>query len=230
MSLLLIALPPGPPAGYEFATSTDGQALAAHGSAAPALLPAAGRGVEVVALVPAGQLSWQRVTLPRGVGPGAPRLRSVLDGLLEDQLLDDAGALHFALEPGAQGGASAWVAVCDRAWLAAHLNALEGAGRTVHRIVPELPPQDGPLRLWVTGEPERAQLLMSGAGVPGGAQALPFSPGALALLPESAADAPAPQLRAEPAVAALAEQAFGGTPAIETAAQRILNATRGAGR
>ena len=158
MSLLLIALPPGPPAGYEFATSTDGQALAAHGSAAPALLPAAGRGVEVVALVPAGQLSWQRVTLPRGVGPGAPRLRSVLDGLLEDQLLDDAGALHFALEPGAQGGASAWVAVCDRAWLAAHLNALEGAGRTVHRIVPELPPQDGPLRLWVTGEPERAQL------------------------------------------------------------------------
>ena len=91
MSLLLIALPPGPPAGYEFATSTDGQALAAHGSAAPALLPAAGRGVEVVAMVPAGQLSWQRVTLPRGVGPGAPRLRSVLDGLLEDQLLDDAG-------------------------------------------------------------------------------------------------------------------------------------------
>ena len=228
MSLLLIALPPGPPAGYEFATSTDGQAPAAHGIAAPALLPAAGRGVEVVALVPAGQLSWQRVTLPRGVGPGAPRLRSVLDGLLEDQLLDDAGALHFALEPGAQGGASAWVAVCDRAWLAAHLNALEGAGRTVHRIVPELPPQDGPLRLWVTGEPERAQLLMSGAGVPGGAQALPFSPGALALLPESAADTPAPELRAEPAVAALAEQAFGGTPAIETAAQRLLHASRGA--
>ena len=192
------------------------------------MLPAAGRGVEVVALVPAGQLSWQRVTLPRGVGPGAPRLRSVLDGLLEDQLLDDAGALHFALEPGAQGGASAWVAVCDRAWLAAHLNALEGAGRTVHRIVPELPPQDGPLRLWVTGEPERAQLLMSGAGVPGGAQALPFSPGALALLPESAADTPAPELRAEPAVAALAEQAFGGTPAIETAAQRLLQASRGA--
>ena len=56
MSLLLIALPPGPPAGYEFATSTDGQALAAHGSAAPALLPAAGRGVEVVAMVPADEL------------------------------------------------------------------------------------------------------------------------------------------------------------------------------
>ena len=48
------------------------------------------------------------------------------------------------------------------------------------------------------------------------------------LLPESAADTPAPELRAEPAVAALAEQAFGGTPAIETAAQRLLHASRGA--
>ena len=178
-------------------------------------------------MVPASRLSWQRVTLPRGVGPSAPRLRGVLDGLLEDQLLDDTADLHFALEPGAQGGASAWVAVCDRAWLAAHLQALEGAGRAVHRIVPELPPADGPLRLLVTGEPERAQLLMSGAGVPGGAQALPLAPGALALLPPPAADAPPPELLAEPAVAALAEQTFGGTPAIESATQRLLRASRG---
>ena len=228
MSLLLIALPPGAPASYAYATSADGQGLGAHGSAAPALLPAAGRGVEVVAVAPAGQLSWHRVTLPRGVGPGAPRLRAVLDGLLEEQLLDDAAALHFALEPGAAAGAGAWVAVCDRAWLAAHLNALEAAGRAPSRIVPELPPRDGALALLVTGEPEHAQLLMSGAGVPGGAQALPFGPGALALLPLQDAEAPAPELRAEPAVAALAEQTFQRPVAIQSAPQRLLQASRGA--
>ena len=228
MSLLLIALPPGPPASYDFATSADGQGVAALGSAAPSLLPPAGRGVEVVALVPASQLSWQRVTLPRGVGPGAPRLRAILEGLLEDQLLDDAAALHFALAPGAQGGAETWVAVCHRAWLAAHLAALESAGRAVNRIVPELPPQDGPLRLTVTGEPERAQLLMSGAGVPGGAQALPLGHGTLALLPAQAADpAPPPELLAEPAVAALAEQSFQRPVTIESPAQRLLRASRG---
>ncbi|HON31400.1 MAG TPA: hypothetical protein PLN11_10215, partial [Ottowia sp.] len=79
MSLLLIALPPGPPADYAFATSADGQDVATHGSAAPALLPAAGRAVEVVAVVPAARLSWQRVNLPRGVGPGSPR-RSLARG------------------------------------------------------------------------------------------------------------------------------------------------------
>ena len=228
MSLLLIALPSGPPAGYEFATSDDGQGVATHGSAAPSLLPPAGRGVEVVAVAPASQLSWQQVTLPRGVGPGAPRLRTVLDGLLEDQVLDDAESLHFALAPGAQGGAPAWVAVCDRAWLSDHLTALEAAGRPVSRIVPELPPRDGPLQLLVTGAPERAQLLMSGTGVPGGAQALPLGPGTLALLPPQPDDAPPPELRAEPAVAALAEQALAQPVAIESPAQRLLRASRGA--
>ena len=68
MSLLLITLPPGPPGSYAFATSTDGQTLSGHGSAAASLLPAAGRGVEVVAVVPAAQLSWHRVDLPKGAG------------------------------------------------------------------------------------------------------------------------------------------------------------------
>ncbi len=225
MSLLLIALPPGPPAEYGFATSADGQSLAAHGSATPALLPAAGRGVDVVAVAPAERLSWQRVGLPRGVGPGSPRLRAVLDGLLEERLLDEPQALHFALEPGAQGGAQAWVAVCERAWLLAHLAALEAAGRAPSRIVPELPPRDGPVRLCVTGSPQRARLLLSGAGVAGGALELPLQAGALALLPTPALDEPPPELLAEAAVAALAEQTFQRPVAIQSAAQRLLHAS-----
>jgi len=238
MSLLLIALPPGPPGSYDFATSRDGQTLITHGSAAPALLPEAGRGVEVAAVIPSAQLSWQRVELPKGIGPGSPRLRATLAGLLEDQLLDDAEQLHFALEPGASGGGSAWVAVCSRAWLTAHMQALEAAGREVNRIVPELAPRAGPLRLLVTGTPERAQLLASGDAVHGGVQALPLGPGALSLLPRQAGEAApraadgalaeelAPELLAEPAVAALAEEALGQRAAIQQAPDRMLMASR----
>jgi general secretion pathway protein L len=189
MSLLLLSLPPGAPGSYEYATSVDGQTVAMHGNASAALLPPARRGVEVVAVVPAALLSWQRVTLPRGIGPGAPRLRATLIGLLEDQLLDGAEQLHFALDPDAAAGGPAWVAVCDKAWLAAHLHALDAAERPVGRIVPELHPRAGILRLIVTGQPERPWVMMSGDGVPGGAQALPLTPGALALLHSAEATA-----------------------------------------
>lgn len=228
MSLLLLTLPPGPPGSYAFATSTDGQNLAAHGSAAPALLPAAGRGVEVVAVVPATQLSWHRVTLPKGVGPGAPRLRAILIGLLEEHLLDDPEQLHFALDPDATAGGPAWVAVCDQDWLTAHLQALDAAQRPVARIVPELHPREGELQLAVIGEPERPLVLVSGDAVLGGAQALPLGPGALALLAGMAPpeDAPAPPVLAEPAVAELAEHGLGRRVTLTTPAQRLLQASR----
>lgn len=235
MSLLLISLPPGPPSGYDFATSRDGQTVAVHGSAAPALLPDAGRGVEVVAVIAPALLSWQRIQLPKGVNAGSPRLRATLSGLLEDQLLDDADQLHFALEPGANGGGSAWVAVCERAWLATHLHALEAAGRVVNRIVPELSPRSGPLHLIVAGTPERAQLLLSGDAVAAGVQTLPLGPGALSLLPRApglAANAPhaeatsSTELFAEPAVAEIAEATLGQQPTIQQAADRLLAASR----
>ena len=54
--------------------------------------------------MPAAALSWHQVTLPQGSMSGAVRLRSVLNGLLEDRLLDDPESLHFALEPGARVG------------------------------------------------------------------------------------------------------------------------------
>jgi general secretion pathway protein L len=232
MSLLLLTLPSGAPGSYEYATSSDGQTLASHGHGAAALLPPAGRGVEVVAMVPATQLSWQRVTLPGGVGPGSPRLRAALVGLLEDQLLDDPDQLHLALDPDASAGQAAWVAVCNKAWLAAHLRALDAVQRPVSRIVPELRPRDGDLRLIVTGTPERPWVLMSGALVPGGAQALPLTPSTLALL-DTAQAAPGEarrkvELLAEPAVAELAEQMLNRRATIHQPAKRLLAASRSA--
>ena len=226
MSLLLITLPPGPPGSYAFATSTDGQTLSGHGSAAASLLPAAGRGVEVVAVVPAAQLSWHRVDLPKGAGPGAPRLRAILVGLLEDHLLDDADQLHFAVDPDAAAGGSAWVAVCSKPWLTAHLQALDAAQRPVARIVPELHPRAGAPHRTITREHERPTVLMSGDTVPGSAQALPLGPGALALLADADADAAEPEVLAEPAVAELAEQTLGRRVTIAAPAQRLLAASR----
>ena len=234
MSLLLLSLPPGPPGSYEYATSTDGQTLASHGAATIALLPPAGRGVEMVAMAAASQVSWHRVTLPRGVGPGSPRIRQTLVGLLEDVLLDEPEQLHFAVDPDATGGGGAWVAVCNRAWLSMHLRALDAANRPITRIVPELRPRSGNLRMIITGEPDTARVLMSGDLVPGGAQALPLTQGTLALLqldslksgdPEDP-ERPKLELLAEPAVAELAEQMLGRRVTIHQPAKRLLAASR----
>ena len=221
MSLLLLMLPPGPPGVYAYVTSQDGLTVARHGSGVAAtLLPPAGRGVEVVAIAPAARLAWQRVALPKGVGPGSARLRPALEGLLEDRLLEDAARLHFALEPSARGGGGeCWVALCDRAWLKAHLSALEAAQRPVSRIVPEAAPQDGPVSLLITGTADQPQALITGEGVEAGVQALPFTPAALALLPQDDAgrlpeDA---AVQAEPAVAQMAERLLGGGVALLSA-------------
>lgn len=108
MSALIVLLPPDPgsaSAEYEYVVTTDGVAADSHGSAQAALLPLPRRGgTEVVAVVPAAKLSWHRVVLPKGSTAASPRLRSVLEGLLEDQLLDEPEALHFALPPQVRSG------------------------------------------------------------------------------------------------------------------------------
>ena len=130
---LLFVIPPLPPASasdaYGWALwSADGRQVREHGSAVPALLPSAD---EVLLGVPAAVLSWHQVTLPQGSLGGNVRVRALLNGLLEDRLLDDPEQLHFALAPGAQAGAPAWVAACNRAWLRAAVQAIESTGRRV---------------------------------------------------------------------------------------------------
>src|SRR5215213_5768175 len=117
MALLLVTapLPPAPAGGdYGWAVwSSDGRKLRSRGSAPPALLPA---GDELILGVPAAALSWHQVTLPQGSMTGGVRVRSVLNGLLEDRLLDDPEQLHFALQPDARAGVPVWVAACSRPW------------------------------------------------------------------------------------------------------------------
>ncbi len=223
MSTLIVSLPlePATPASeWGFALTPDGRTLADHGKSPAALLPLPrGTGAEIVALVPVQALAWHRVELPKGMAPGTPRARAALDGLLEEQLLDDPEALHLALQPGARGGEAAWVASCDRAWLRNALQLLEAAGRPVSRIVPEFAPEGEPA-LAVLGDAEQPVVVASS---PEGVLALPLSQAALPLLPALPDEAPRV---AEPAVAAVAEQLLQHTVALQQAPQRWLQAAR----
>ena len=167
MSTLILHLPAGPAGEYAYALSSDGLRADRHGHAAAGLLPDPGRAGQTVAVVPHQALSWHLVSLPHGVPTGSRRghvrLRAVLDGLLEERLLDEPSQLHLALQPQARAGEPCWVAACNKAWLHAHLQALESAGRPVGRIVPECPPQATP-QLWAVGSPESAWLLATGLG------------------------------------------------------------------
>lgn len=231
MSLLILQLPlapAGPEWQYAFALSLDGQTVARHAAATATELPAAGRAVEVVAVIPHQALSWHRITLPAGIAVGTrnatTRLRSVIEGLVEEHLLDEPELLHFALEPGARAGQSAWVAVCDRGWLRSHLQALETAQRRVDRIVAQpTPAAEGEApHLWAVGTPESAWLLATGCGPDQGVACAPLSAEGLALLgaPEGLV------VDAAPAVAALAEQRLQQPVRLAALAERLLEASR----
>jgi general secretion pathway protein L len=228
MATLILTLPrTGLQAGtaLDYVLSPDGVGLGAASSAPLALLPGsktgamADRVTETVLLVGAEQLSWHRVQLPKGVAGNGARLRPVLEGLLEDQLLDEPSALHFALAPGGAKDASAWVAVCDKAWLRAGLQALEAAGVSVARIVPELVPgaPAGAEELFAIENVGQPRLLHTSAS---GVTAWPLNASAVSRL-NWPAGAP---LRAEPAVAALAEQLFGRGVSLQSRAERALAA------
>lgn len=234
MPTLILTLPF--PAGtaapeYDYVLSPDGLALGSHGRAGASMLPAqTQRGVEVVALLPARALSWHRVALPEKVlrnmlsgRTDAARARTVLAGVLEERLLDDADALHlavFAAAPASDAG-NAWVAACDRTWLRNQLQALETAGLPVERMVAECTPL-----------PQGAQLFISDAAAP--AQMVLCTPQGVGLMPlqdagiRLAQAAAGLEVFAEPAVTALAEQHFGSAVALQTRAQRQLLAAQSA--
>ncbi len=120
---------------FHWVRSPDGQQVVAHGSSKPGDLPADSA---TVLVLPMRWVSWQRVSSwPKLSGN---RLRSALDGMLEDRLLQDTEALHFALPAQLRAGEPTWVACCDRQALKACLDTLTQAGHTPERIVPAVWP------------------------------------------------------------------------------------------
>jgi general secretion pathway protein L len=225
MSTLIVSLPLDKASSgteWAFAVTPDGRTLADHGRTPAALLPQPrGAGAEVVALVPVQALSWHRVELPKGLGAGSPRLRAALEGVLEERLLDDPEALHFALQPNPAPGQPVWVAACSRPWLRQCLQTLEAAQRGVTRIAPEYAPEGAPA-LYATGEPDHGLLVCASAD---GVLWLPLAAASLPLLPALAEEAPH---IAEPAVAAQAEQLLQHKFELQQTAQRWLRAAQSA--
>jgi general secretion pathway protein L len=225
MSSLVVLLPTQPATAateFDYVLTADGRHAQSHASAPAALLPrTSGAGAEVVAIAPASALSWHQVELPKGTSAGSPRLRAVLEGVLEDRLLDEPEHLHFAVQPQARAGSPVWVAVCDRAWLRSCVQVLEGAQRPAARIVPEFAPGGAPA-VYAVGEGEGALLVAVG---PDGVTTLPLAPGAPAMLPALDDDAPR---YAEPAAAAQAEQVLQHKVQLLQAPQRWLWASQAA--
>jgi general secretion pathway protein L len=255
MTQLIISLPLELPEAsstasqLDYLLSPDGRTVASHSRAALALLPTPNN-AEVVAVVPAQALSWHEVQLPKGLlakgflsESGSPRLRAVLEGLLEERLLDEPNQLHFALAADARDGEPVWVAACDRAWLRGWLQVLEANRHAVSRIVPEFAPSDsqaggisgepdasgdGTDVLHVIGTPQQAYIVFSpteqaqGSSQKAGLSVLPLSASSalLANWPESS------PVVAEPAVAALAEGLFKRRVDLQQNTQRWLRASQ----
>ena len=177
---------------------------------------------EVVAVVPHSRLSWLQVHLPPA--SHGTRLHAVLQGLLEDRLLDDPTQLHLALPPHAHAvartGGALLVAACDKTWLRAVLAPLQEAGLTVQRLVPELPPSATPT-LHVMGEPDQAHSVLCHAQ---GVTALPPNVGQwhafAALRPDDW------QIQAEPAMVSRVQHTLQRQPMLQSAAQRWVQASQ----
>lgn len=230
MKTLFLLLPPAPvtaSSAWAFLESPDGRHAGRFASATTSLLPRPGRGTaSVVLVIPAQAVSWHRAQWPRTLAAGSSRLRAALEGMLEDELLDDPASLHLAIEPHAQAGLRAWVATLDRAWLMSAMDLLESQGLRVTRILPELLPASGshpPLQIHAIareGDAAHGHLLVSR---PDGVQILPLGPGALPLIHPLPDDA---LCFAEPAVAADAESLLERPVLLQPTPQRWLAAAQ----
>jgi general secretion pathway protein L len=216
-------------AEFPFVLSTDGHTPASTGRVAPALLPRADR---VVAVLADTDVSWHRLDVPKAP---AARLRAALAGAMEEALLDDDAALHFALGPLAEAGQNGWVAVMNRPWLVATLAELARHGVRVDKLAPASAPQDvisGHFHIDEAdadaGDDVVPTLVLGG---PDGVVCLRLQGQlARALLPGAAGtpDAAPPRWTATPAAAAAAERWLGGPVTVLGDAERALQAARDA--
>jgi general secretion pathway protein L len=226
--MLIISLPHNPKdaqSGFAHVHS-DGHQVQRNAVGAASLLSTyAG---EVVAVIPHTRLSWLSVQFPPG-SQGA-RLGAVLEGLLEDRLLDDVADLHCVVDPTSadvpRTGGVAIVAACSKSWLREVLAPLQASGLVVQRLVPELSPRAQPL-LCVMGKPELSQsVLCHTQGVtllpPNVAQWKAF-PAFTAYATLSTAQGP---LVAEPAMVERVEQFLQRRPVMQNAAQRAVVAAQ----
>ena len=233
MAILIITLPAQAlksATQLDYVISRDGTVLDTQSSAPWSLLPASARAAQasqVVLVLPLERVSWHQVQLPPGAAR-SPRLRAVLEGLVEDQLLDDVADLHLALQSPLPAQGPVWLAACDKAWLQACVQEVEQAGFFISALVPALAPPalqasatDSNAHLYAVDSPQGPQWVHSSTA---GLTRWPLQASVLAALKPND-DMP---VFAEPAVATQAEALLGRPLFLQTSAQRALLASQGA--
>ena len=229
MSTLIVYLPSTPvslSASYAYLSVNNESFDEVLASATVQLLPPIQRGGELVVVIPSAALSWHGVDLPDGITATSARLRSILEGLLEDRLLDDLDTLHLALAPVFHTAEKSrtWVAACNKAWLYSHLQALEAAQRPASRIVPEFSPDMTALQLHAVSDASSSYWVAMGAQV-GGLMQLPFSATALKVF-RGSEELVFEQVFAEPALLVEAEGFTKSPVKLWTRSQRLFEAAR----
>ncbi len=229
MSTLLLFLPPRTrlralgkaasepartPHEYDWALTTDDQHVHREGRSAATALPAADT---VIAIPAESDVSWRRVELPRT----GRQMRAALAGKLEESLLDDPEALHFAVEPDAVGGDTAWVAITSKPWLAGHLAQLDAAHVFIERVAPLSWPDELPRGHFFESNGADAGGISLRWGHADGVATLPLQ-GGLARQFFAPGLVHAAQWTATPSIATSAERWLGTTVTVQTPAQRAL--------
>lgn len=206
-----------------FVLTADSQQVLQRGLAAVADWPKADA---VVAVVPIGDVAWHRLTAPKAP---AGKLRAAVISMLEESVLDDEADLHLALSPQFKAGEPSWVALLNKPWLKAQIDAIEATGLSVDRVVPAWTPE-GPAAAHVwrrgaeAGHAGDAWLAWRDAE---GALHLPLASEAVRLLlARQPADEPV-AWTASPDGAEEAARWAGDALATQSADQQLLAAARG---
>lgn len=196
---------------YDWALTLDGRQIEREGRSAATALPAA---ETVVAVLGESDISWRCLELPRA----GRQMRAALAGKLEESLLDDPETLHFAIEPDAVGGDTAWVAVTSKPALVDHLTQLDAAHVFVDRVAPLSWPDELARGHFYESGDDGIALRWSHVD---GVATLPLDGGlARQFFPPGLVHAA--QWTATPPVATMAERWLGTTVTVLTPAQRAL--------
>ena len=242
--MLVLSLPHSPKSEVFF-VQTSAKALVTQSRQAPmSLLPQ--RQDEVVGVLPWQRVSWHLIQVPQDAvklllstqnnffktSAHKSKAEQLLQGLLEEQLLDDLSALHWiggkVLPPPNSEDANLnaahaqlWVACCDKAWLQGVLSALEEHGVPVHRLVPEFEPAVEGAHLYALDAPTGLEFVLTqSTGVMGFPRA--------ALSAFAGAFSQPFQVHFEPSVSDQVSPLFEGATQLQTRAQRLIDASQSA--
>lgn len=121
---------------FHFVYSQDGHQISNVGQCLLQDIPIATRVVGVVGL---HDVAWHRVMLPK-----APlsRLKTILFGLLEEQILGDPHQTHFARSRFATMGRHGWIAAVHQEYLKNCIQALRSVDRHLNAIISISEPED----------------------------------------------------------------------------------------